>query len=79
MAKNNYDDKPWYYAAENWTNSEDEEIISNAFHDARFRKAWNDYVTYLEKGKLPRDARKRDIEKIIGRKLSKSLYEKSAA
>lgn len=45
----------------------------DAYHDDDFQLVWNHYVDYLTTGKLPRGARKRDIEAIIGKPFSKSF------
>lgn len=73
MAKNNHADKPWYDAAEKWAMAHNLDTTEDAFHAKNFRKAWNDYLEYVDTGKLPKGARKRDIEIILGRKFSKSI------
>lgn len=51
----------------------------DAYHQKDFRMTWNHYVNYLITGKLPRGARKRDIEAIIGKPFSKSFGTQSAS
>lgn len=53
--------------------------VEDAYHSGHFRITWNDYVDYLETGKLRRGARKRDIEAITGKPFSKSVSTESAS
>lgn len=68
MANPNPKNKLAWDMASNYAEQHNLPSPRESFGEAGFRSAWNYYVDYLKTGKLPRGARKRDIEAALGRK-----------
>lgn len=77
MANPNPKNKAAWDMASNYAELHGYDSPRESFHDDNFIMIWNNYVDYIKTGKLPRGARKRDIEAALGRPFSKDASKKS--